>query len=146
MNIDRREFIIGLSTSAIVLVSGCATFRRDSEIEAAFADLEELLHSAAADDADKVVSIAEQMKSESRVLLDTHATFVANFNDTAADRTATQDDLNTLVDGYLTQRKTQRDALLHLQDELHAALPADVWTEVLDVLNRKSQAVAAGTI
>jgi hypothetical protein len=143
--INRRDFIISLAASALTLVSGCATFRRESEVDAAFADLKVLLKTAKGDDLEGIVSIAELMKSESRALLDTHETFLVQFNESATDRTVTSDDLNKLVDDYLAQRKSQRDNLLHLQDELHAALPPEIWPEVLDVLNRKAQAIVAGT-
>ena len=144
-NIDRRSFIISLAASALLVVSGCATLRRESEIDAAFADLEALLKASDEGDLNEVTSIVERIQAGSRKLLDTHETFLAQFNEGAIDRTVSSDDLNKLVDDYLEQRKEQRDDLLHLQDDLHTALPEDTWPEVREVLNRRTTAVAAGT-
>ena len=144
-NLERRDFIIALSASALVLATGCATFRRESEIDAAFNDLDELLAVTGEDNLDGVVPIVEQMRADSRALLDIHETFVVKFNSMAADRSATLDDLNSLVDGYHADRKSKRDDLLRLQDDLREALPTDAWPDVQRVLNSKSQAIAGGT-
>jgi hypothetical protein len=40
---DRRQLLIGLLSALFVVTSGCATFRRTSELEAAAEELEELL-------------------------------------------------------------------------------------------------------
>jgi hypothetical protein len=50
------------------------------------------------------------------------------------------------VDNSEVERQALRSKLLHLQDELHAALPTDAWPDVLDVLNRKSEAITANNI
>ena len=143
---NRRGFLVAVSATALLLVTACATFRRESEVDAAFADLEALLNSAGGSDPDEIAAIAERMKTATRALLDTHKTFMKEFNEQAADRNVTPDDLDALLDDYLVSRKTQRDALLHMQDELHAAIPADAWPEIQRVLNRKSQAIAGGTV
>ena len=59
-NIDRRSFIISLAASALLVVSGCATLRRESEIDAAFADLEALLKASDEGDLNEVTSIVER--------------------------------------------------------------------------------------
>ena len=61
-------------------------------------------------------------------------------------RSVTMEALPALVDNFDFDRRTRRSKLLHLQDELHAALPVDAWREVLDVLNRKAETIAAKNI
>ena len=143
---NRRRFLVAVSAAALLLMSACATFRRESEIDAAFADLESLLNSAGGNDPDEVAAIAERMKTATRALLDTHEAFMKEFNDQAANRNVTPGDLDALLNDYLASRKTQRDALLNMQDELYATIPADAWPEIQKVLNRKSKVIAGGTV
>ena len=49
--LNRREFLIGLGAVSLMIVSGCATFRRGSELDAAFADLDAQLNRASGADA-----------------------------------------------------------------------------------------------
>jgi hypothetical protein len=144
--LSRRDLLVSLTASSLALATGCATFRSESEIDAAFNDLEALLQRVDHDANDRAVLIAERMKTGSLALLDTHEAFVTGFNHRAADRSVTKQDLDDFVDGYLETRKSQRDELLRLQDELHAALPPYAWPEVVEVLNRRSRAVKAGTV
>lgn len=146
MQMNRRNFLVMVTASSLLLVTACATFRRESEIDAAFADLEALLKSAGGKDANEVLDIARRMKTESAALLDTHKTFLTAFDEQAVDRDVSAKELDTLVDGYLKSRKTQRDGLLHMQVELQAAVPAEAWPDIQSVLNRKSRAIAAGTV
>ena len=144
--LNRREFLIGLGAVSLLIVSGCATFRRGSELDAAFADLDAQLNRASGADTEQLASIAKRIRTQSQALLDTHETFITTFNDKASNRSVTAEQLQKLVSDYEVQRQTLRNDLLHLQDELHAALPPDVWPDVLEVLNRKSQSVAARNI
>jgi len=144
--LNRREFLIGLSAVSLMIVSGCATLRRGSELDAAFADLDAQLNRASGVDTHQLASIAKRIRARSQTLIDTHETFVTAFNDKASNRSVTAEQLQQLVSDYEVQRQTLRNDLLHLQDELHAALPPDVWSDVLEVLNRKSQSIAARNI
>lgn len=142
----RREFLIGLGAISLMLATGCATFRSGSELDASFADLDALLNQAPGVDNDQIATIAKRIRDRSQKLVDTHETFVKTFNDMASNRSVTDKEIQKLGDDYNVDRQIRRNDILHLQDELHAALPPDVWADVLKVLNRKSQAIAAGNI
>ena len=94
---------------------------------------------------ERLTRMDERMKAQSQALLETHETFLVEFDEMATNRAATSGELNELVDNYVERRTSQRDDLLRLQDELHAALPPDAWADVRGVLNRRSEAIAAGT-
>ena len=89
-----------------------------------------------------MVAIAEKISAQSHALLETQRDFTEDFNRKAADRTVHDESLVKLVSVYEADRLTRRDTLLQTQDELHAAVPADAWPDVLEVLNRKSLALA----
>ena len=72
--------------------------------------------------------------------------FITDFNGQASSRSVTMEELQKLVGNFDVDRQTLRNKLLHLQDELYAALPADAWPEVLEVLNRESEAITANNI
>ena len=139
--LNRREFLLGLGAAALVIAWGCATFRRGSELDAAFADLNALLNQASGADTGQLASIAKRIRAESLKMVDAHETFVKTFNDKASSRLVTGKDLQEQVDDYALHRQSLLNDLLYLQDELHAALPPDAWPDVLEVLNRKSQAI-----
>jgi len=144
--LNRRGFIIGLGASALMLISGCATSRNSSEMDTAFADLEVLLNQSGGSNTEQLASIARRIRDQSREFLNVNRTFITAFNAQASTRSATREELQKLVDNYEVERQALRSKLLHLQDELHAALPADAWREVLEVLNRKAETIAAKNI
>lgn len=144
--LNRREFLIGLGAAALMIAWGCATFRRGSELDAAFADLDALLNRASGADADQLASVAKRIRADSRRLVDAHETFLKTFNDKASTRSVTEEDLQELVADYAVHRQSLRNDLLYLQDELHAALPPDAWPDVLEVLNRKAQTISGRNI
>lgn len=136
--VTRRELLIGAAAAACLVAGGCATFRRESDLDVALADLDMLLKQMDRDDERTLVAIFEKISEESHTLLETHREFAGDFNSKAADRTVPDASLVRLVDGYEADRMTHRNTLLQIQDELHAAVPADAWPDVLEVLNRKS--------
>jgi len=144
--INRRTFIIGLGASAMMVISGCATSRNSSEMDTAFADLEVLLNQSSGSNTEQLTSISRRIRDQSREFLNLNRTFITAFNAQASTRSATGEELQKLVDNYEVERQALRSKLLHLQDELHAALPTDAWREVLDVLNRKAETIAAKNI
>ena len=89
-----------------------------------------------------LVAIAEKISEESHALLEIHRRFAEEFNRKAADRTVPDAEFVKLVNDYEADRLAGRYTLLQTQDELHAAVPADVWHDVLEVLNRKSVSLA----
>lgn len=144
--IDRRTFIIGLGASAMMVISGCATSRNSSEMDTAFADLEVLLNQSSESNTEQLAAIARRIRDQSREFLNANQTFITAFNAQASSRSATSEELQQLVDNFDVDRQTMRNNLLRLQDELYAALPADAWSDVLEVLNRKSEALTANNI
>ena len=146
VTIDRRTFIIGLGTSALMVISGCATSRNSSEMDTAFADLEVLLNQSGGSNTEQLESIARRIRDQSREFLNANQTFITEFNGQASSRSVTGEALQKLVGNFDLDRQTLRNNLLHMQDELYAALPADTWPEVLEVLNRKSEAITANNI
>ena len=146
VTLNRRDFVIGLGAFTLMLISGCATSRNSSEMDTAFADLELLLNQSGGSNTEQLASIARRIRDQSREFLNVNRTFITAFNAEASNRSATREELQKLVDNYDLERQTLRNKLLHLQDELHAALPADAWPEVLEVLNRKSETITASNI
>ncbi len=146
VTLNRRDFVIGLGASTLMLISGCATSRNNSEMDTAFADLEILLNQSGGSKTEQLASIARRIRDQSREFLNVNRTFITAFNAQASTRSATREELHKLVDNYDVDRQALRSKLLHLQDELHAALPADAWREVLEVLNRKAETIAAKNI
>ena len=144
--LNRRNFVIGLGASTLILISGCATSRNSSEMDTAYADLEILLNQSGGSKTEQLASIARRIRDQSREFLYANQTFITKFNVQASSRSVTMEELQELVDNFDFDRRTRRSKLLHLQDELHAALPVDAWREVLDVLNRKAETIAAKNI
>jgi hypothetical protein len=144
--INRRAFIIGLGASAMMVISGCATSRNSSEMDTAFANLEVLLNQSSGSNTEQLASISRRIRDQSREFLNANQAFITAFNAQASSRSATTEELQQLVNNYEVERQALRSKLLHLQDELHAALPADAWPEVLEVLNRKAETIAAKNI
>jgi hypothetical protein len=141
MSISRRDFNIGIVISASLVASGCASLRSGSDLDAAYADLENLLNQVEGTDNSALISIAENMREISSKLLNMNRDFESDFNQKAADRDVTDKSLTMLVREYEVNRTELRSELLRTQDELHAAVPVDAWPDVLDVLDRKSQAI-----
>ena len=142
IRITRRELVIGAAATAFVVASSCATFRRGSDLDAAVAELDTLLKQIGGEDNRTLVAIAEKISAQSHALLETQRDFTEDFNRKAADRSVNDESLVKLVNDYEADRLARRDTLLQTQDELHAAVPADAWRDVLEVLNRKSLALA----
>jgi hypothetical protein len=146
VTLNRRDFVIGLGASTLMVISGCATSRNSSEMDTAFADLEVLLNQSSGSNTEQLASIARRIWDQSREFLNTNQTFITAFNGQASSRSVTMEELQRLVDNFDVDRQTLRNKLLQLQDELHTALPADAWPDVLEVLNRKSEAITANNI
>ncbi len=142
----RRELIVALAATALALSTGCASMRSRSEIDGAFLELESLLSRLDPSELEALRTVVRKMQEDTAQLVETHEGFLRTFNEQALERTTEAQALNALVDDYLVSRREQWDSLLELQDQLKALLPEDAWSEVLGILNRKSRAVAAGSI
>lgn len=142
-DLDRRQVLIGLLSASIVLTSGCATFRRTSELEAAAEELESLLDALDAANETELLALAEKIKDQSLELQQAHVEFAESFNEAAKARQTSDEALDDLVTDYEARRTRARRKLLEAQDELHARVPGEAWPDVLEVLNTKAQAVAS---
>jgi len=138
----RRELMICIAASASLVASGCATFRRDSEVDAALGELENLLSQIDDGDEEELVAAAERIGQNVRALLDKHERFGEEFNARAKDRSVSNESLQELVSDYEAGRVVLRNELLRADQELFAALPVDAKADVLELLNRKSRILA----
>lgn len=132
--------MIEVSAVALLLVSGCVSFRRGSELEQLFADLEALLDDSGAAK-DELLEIAGRVRVQSRSLQELHREFADGFNRQAIDRKVPDEELLQVVTDYEASRRELRDQLLNTQDELHVSVSSDMWPDVLDILQRKGRAI-----
>ena len=116
---DRRQLLIGLAYAAFVLTSGCASFRRTSELEAAAEELEAALGALRAANETELLALAKKIKEKSLELQQAHIEFAESFNEAAAERTTSDAALETLVADYEARRKRSRHKLLDAQDCVH---------------------------
>jgi len=142
---DRRQLLVGLVSVSFILASGCASFRRGSELEAAGEELESILRALEVADDTKLLAIAGKMRDRSLAMREAHIEFTESFNEAAVDRATMDATLDKFVDSYELRRTQARSALLAAQDELHAAVPVDAWPEILEVLNTKAHAATSQT-
>jgi len=138
----RRELVICIATSALLVTSGCATFRRESEVDAALGELENLLSQIDDADEEKLMVLAERIGQNVHALLDKHERFGEEFNARAKDRSVSDESLQELVSDYEAGRVLLRSELLRADQELFAALPVEARSDVLELLNRKSRMLA----
>jgi hypothetical protein len=138
----RRELMICIAASALMIASGCATFRRDSEVDAALGELESLLSQIDDADEEKLMAIAERIGQDVHALLHKHERFGEEFNARARDRSVADESLQELVSEYEAGRVVLRNDLLLADEELFAALPVESKADVLELLNRKSRMLA----
>ena len=135
----RRELMICIAASALLVASGCATFQSDSEFDAALGELESLLSQI--DDADEanLRAAADRIGQDVRALIDKHERFGDEFNARARDRSVSDESLQELVSDYEAGRVVLRNELLRADQKLFTALPVDAKADVLALLNRKSR-------
>ena len=141
--LSRREALrIGLATASLFVVSGCQVFGSTSELESARNELMQSLEALGRDDVQEVglLSIARQIASNTRVLVDEHDAFLSDFDRLTRNRDVSESDLQRLADLFSTRRVELRNGLFRLQDELRAEMTADEWTVVVKALNRKADA------
>jgi hypothetical protein len=140
--LSRRQ-ALKLATASVLLVTGCATFRQGSDLDAAMSDLDGLLDQMAGNGEQVwLASIARRIKIRAQDLVAEHREFVDSFDRLLREYSVTEVQLNQFIKAYARRRKWLRNDLLRLQDELHASLTPDEWAEVVQVLNRTGKAVA----
>jgi len=144
--LSRRQ-ALKLAVASVLLVSGCTTTSSGSDLDAATNDLDIVLNQMGGnDEQEKLTSIARRIQSRARELAAEHREFVNSFDHLLSDYNATEAQLKQLIEAYATRRKLLRDDLLHLQDELHAAMTLDQWVRVVQVLNQTGKALASYTL
>ena len=94
----------------------------------------------------QVTAIAQRIQARARELVDEHRSFTDSFDRELSAYGTTEVQLQQLVDDYSRRRLQKRNDLLHLQDELHAAMTPDDWSKVVHVLNRAGKSLAAYTL
>lgn len=144
--LSRRQ-ALRLAVASVLLVSGCASMTVSSDLDAATTDLGIVLEQMGNDgEQEQLISIARRIESTARELAVEHNEFVNRFDSLLSEYESTEAQLKQLIDAYATRRKLLRDDLLHLQDNLHAAMTPDQWAEVVQVLNRTGKALASYTL
>lgn len=144
--LNRRQ-VLRLAVTSVLLVSGCASMNGSSDLDAATNDLSSVLKNVGDNgEQEQLVSIARRIESTARELGAEHREFVNRFDSLLSEYDTTEAQLKQLIEAYAKRRKLLRDALLHLQDELHAAMTPDEWARVVQVLNRTGKALASYTL
>ena len=139
---NRRDFLVCIVS--VAALSGCGLLpSRASEIDRLFDELDALVANLPVQQRENLESLADSLHKKSSQLLADHQDFLENFNDSASDRTVSGEELEDLYEAYESQRVAQRNDILRLQDDLHAAVPAEAWTDIRDVLNRKGALVGS---
>ena len=141
--LSRRAVLrVGVAAASLSLLSGCQVFGAPSELEAARSELVQALEALDRNDAQEVrlMTIARQISSNARVLVDEHDAFLADFDRLTRNRDVSEPDLQRFAELFSARRLAMRDGLLLLQDELRAELTDEEWTRVVAALNKKANA------
>jgi len=144
---NRRQ-LLRLAIASVLVINGCAMLRGRSDLDAAQDDLRNLLDSFEPDSGQNVIlaSIARRIENQSSELVTEQQEFLHSFDTLMNKRDVTETQLSQIIDAYNDRRRWLRDDLIRLQDDLHAALSPEDWTEVIQVLNRKGEAIASTSI
>lgn len=139
--ISRRQ-ALKLAVAALLLVAGCATFRRESGFDAALRDLNDALDEIGPEEKRaRVASIARHIETQARELVAEHRDFIDRFDQLLRERVVPEAQLEEAVDAHSDRRIALRNDLLQLQQELRDALSPEEWDQVVEILNRTGQAV-----
>jgi predicted nucleic acid-binding Zn-ribbon protein len=145
MLLDRRR-LLKLAAASLLLAAGCTNTRQDSDLDAAMSELDRLLDEMGENEQRQVTSIVQRIQTRARELAAEHRTFTDNFDSQLSSYHVTEAQLEQLIETYNRRRTLLRNDLLHLQDELHAAMSPDDWAEVMRVLNRAGKSMARYTL
>jgi len=144
--LSRRQ-ALKIAISSVLLIGGCASVSSSSDLDTAVSELNNLINEVDTDnDRTLISSIASKIKNRASVLVAEHKIFITDFERLLSHYNATENQLKHLAETYATRRRQLRDELLHLQDELHAAMTPQEWDKVVRVLNQTGKAIAAYTL
>lgn len=141
-----RRSVLKLAVASILVIAGCTNIRGESDLDAAVSELSQLVKAMDDKEQQHITAIVRRIQEQANGLADEHRAFTDSFDRLLAAYDATGTQLQQLVESYNKHRVLKRNELLHLQDELHAAMNPDDWAEVVRVLNRAGKSLAGYTL
>ena len=141
--VSRREFIrAGLGAAALLALGGCATFRRSSDLDKAYSNLQGTLDDLTDDEVrqSRLASIARRIENRCRELTEEHEEFRDRFHSLSRKRNTTTAELDEVVESFAARRTKQRNELFVLQDELRRELTEEEWALAVEALNQTQEA------
>jgi len=141
--VNRREFIrAGLGAAALLALGGCATFRRSSDLDKAYSNLQETLDNLTDDEVrqSRLASIARRIENRCQELTQEHEEFRDRFHSLSRNRDTTSAELDKVVEGFSARRTKQRHELFLIQDELRKELTEEEWALAVQALNQTQEA------
>jgi hypothetical protein len=94
----------------------------------------------------RVTSIVQRIRARARELAEEHRAFINSFDQLLSKYDTADTELGELTDNYNRNRILKRNDLLHLQDELHAAMTPEDWYDVVRILNQAGKSLAGYTL
>jgi len=142
--LNRRDFLVMLTGASFTLITACSSLsrRRRSELDEAIADLESALKNIPPGNNADLLAFADSMRDQALAMRNANNAFAADFNKAAVERSTAGEELSELATKHQQARANSRNAFLQLQDELHAAVPDEYWSDILDVLNRRASIIS----
>lgn len=141
----RREALSALAATAILTMVGCAVSPQGSKLDRMASDLDAALAQAPDDVAPELTATSRQIQSEVRAMVTSQEVFSAEFDRLTDDPNVPDDVLLSLTSQNNKDRRAARKKLLDLQDELHEAVPEDLWPDVREILTRKARLASIKT-
>ena len=143
--VNRRQFLnIGLSSAALLALSGCASVRgpKKSDLDKATTDLRILLEGFEGDAARqaRLASIGHRIENRCREVVELKSDFIRRLGDLSRRRETPSSELTALVEDFSVRRVRYREELLGVQDELRQALTKAEWDQAVQVLNSGADA------
>jgi hypothetical protein len=139
--------VLKLAVASVLLIAGCTTMRRRSDLDTAVNNLNGLLDEIADNERQELLtSIAQRIKLKAQELGAEHHAFVDSFDRMLKNHDTTEAQLKQIIEAYSKRRQRLRNDLLGLQDELHTSMTPDEWARVVEVLNQTGRAIASYTL
>ena len=142
-SVSRRQ-TTRLALGIALLLAGCRSTSQVSELDRAAQDLQALLDDngeiAGRDD---LAAIASRIRLKLGELVDLHQGFTDEFDRGLVDYATSQDQLKQIAVTYGRRRRSLRNDLLFLQDELRQAVNEEEWRSIVEILNQASDTISA---
>lgn len=143
---ERRLALKFLVATALACVAGCAVFAPASELESLSSELEAAVALAPEASRPEAISIARQINSEARSMIDAQTIFVSEFDRMAAKQNVSSDALRQIARDYEERRRSSRARIFELQDDLRRAVPENMWSEIIEVLDKKTDVIGTNIV